>query len=502
MSAPSLLPSASLSNSLIFNGIHHEDSPQSACGMSALEPVYLCPSRSGSNTTRLMRTQPSDSNASILASKSSSKDIPMEVLSSKPSGTEKVPNKEGDQLSTMAPASDGSQTPLRLTPKQRRNGWIQFLTLCWCVWLVGWNDGSTGPLLPRIQEYYGVGFAVVSGYVSGAATNIWLNDRIGFGKVLVVAALCQLFSYIIIMTAPPFPLLVCAYFLTGFGLAIQSAQANGFVGTLQENMNFKLGIMHGSYGLGAFTSPFASTFFSGLSSRRWAFHYTLSAGLSIMNVAILIWVFRFKRQDDVQREAGQEPSEEVHPIQDGNSFQQIVGIKAVHLLTVFALIYIGWIVTFIIRERGGGLHSGFISSGFFGGLALGRVALIWLNNLVGVWRIIIIYGVIGIALELTVWFVPSIIGNAVAISLVGLVMGPVFPLLVSHMTRILPKRLLTGCVGLVTGIGMGGSAALPFITGVLASKFGIVSLQPFVIAMMAVMVVVWLFVPRHDRRAD
>ena len=62
--------------------------------------------------------------------------------------------------------------------------------------------------------------------------------------------------------------------------------------------------------------------------------------------------------------------------------------------------------------------------------------------------------------------------------MIGLVLGPMFPLLVSHMTRILPRWLLTGSVSVVTGIGTVGSAALPFITGLLASKFGIGSLQP------------------------
>lgn len=62
--------------------------------------------------------------------------------------------------------------------------------------------------------------------------------------------------------------------------------------------------------------------------------------------------------------------------------------------------------------------------------------------------------------------------------MIGVVMGPMFPLLVSHMTHILPRWLLTGCVGLVAGIGMAGSAALPFVTGLLASKYGIGSLQP------------------------
>lgn len=33
---------------------------------------------------------------------------------------------------------------------------VQFSALCWCMFLAGWNDGTTGPLLPRIQEVYHV----------------------------------------------------------------------------------------------------------------------------------------------------------------------------------------------------------------------------------------------------------------------------------------------------------------------------------------------------------
>lgn len=32
----------------------------------------------------------------------------------------------------------------------------QFVTLCFSLFMAGWNDGTTGPLLPRIQEVYHV----------------------------------------------------------------------------------------------------------------------------------------------------------------------------------------------------------------------------------------------------------------------------------------------------------------------------------------------------------
>ena len=40
-------------------------------------------------------------------------------------------------------------------------------------------------------------------------------------------------------------------------------------------------------------------------------------------------------------------------------------------------------VTYIIRERGGGHSAGYVSSGFFGGITMGRVVLIYLNKKVG-----------------------------------------------------------------------------------------------------------------------
>jgi len=51
--------------------------------------------------------------------------------------------------------------------------------------------------------------------------NIWLNERYGFGKVMVLGAAAQLISYGIVLAIPPFPVFICAYAVTGFGLALQ-----------------------------------------------------------------------------------------------------------------------------------------------------------------------------------------------------------------------------------------------------------------------------------------
>lgn len=54
--------------------------------------------------------------------------------------------------------SSDASAPLAPSRSQIKKARIQFITLCWTLFLAGWNDASTGPLLPRIQEVYHVTF--------------------------------------------------------------------------------------------------------------------------------------------------------------------------------------------------------------------------------------------------------------------------------------------------------------------------------------------------------
>ncbi|KAK0430882.1 MFS general substrate transporter, partial [Armillaria borealis] len=390
----------------------------------------------------------------------------------------------------------------------RRQANLQFAAVCWCFFLGGWNDGTTGPLIP-------ISFATISllfvlsciGFVLGAGANVYLNERYGLEKIMFIGSLFQVMSYAMESPHPPFPVMVLAYALAGFGGALQNAQGNGLVGSLKEHKTTKLNMLHAAYGAGAFVSPLVATHFS--YERHWSYHFIISAGIAVSNSVVLALVFRFKTQQVLLAEAGQATGEsDVAGSRAANLYKSILNINAVHFLAIFALIYIGtevtvggWIVTFIINERKGGKSAGYISSGFFGGLTLGRLCLIWFSKKVGEHRAVFVYTLLAIALELTVWFVPSIIENGVAISFVSLLLGPMFPILVSHATRILPACLLTESVGWITGIGVSGSAALPFITGLLASRYGIRSLQPLVVSMMCTLAGVWALVPRA-RRVD
>ena len=82
------------------------------------------------------------------------------------------------------------------------------------------------------------------------------------------------------------------------------------------------------------------------------------------------------------------------------------------------------------------------------------------------------------SLELIVWLVPSLIGGALSIALIGVFLGPIYPILMTHAARVLPPWLLTGAIGYVASVGQAGSAAVPFATGAVAAGSGIGALQP------------------------
>ncbi|CAE6402613.1 unnamed protein product [Rhizoctonia solani] len=411
----------------------------------------------------------------------------------------------GDGLDSKSISTAGApEVPAwTMSPKKEQ---AAIAACCGCMFMCGWNDATTGPLLPTIQAHYSVGFIVVSmlfvascvGHLSAAVIN-------RFGKVILFGGVLQIIAYAILAPAPPFPVMCISYAINGFGIALQNAQANGFIAEIPNNTSAKLGLLHAGYGAGAFVAPLIATQFAQIS--RWSFNYLASLGLSLVNSLVLFFVFKLRRQHEVMGIPGLH-AENVSVLRnDESTYKVVFGSRAVQLLAIFAWVYVGtevtvggWIVTFIVEERGGGASAGYVSSGFFGGLMLGRVGLLWVNKKVGERQVIYLYSVLAIALELVIWFVPDIIGNAVAVSFVGMLLGPMIPIVMRATSGLVPKRVLTGCIGWIASAGQVGSAVFPFMTGALAQKHGVKVLQPMLVGMIGSLIVLWTLVPSGPQR--
>jgi len=72
----------------------------------------------------------------------------LEVASQTPAS---VASTAADAMTSTLPLITASQRA-----SYRRKSWLHLAPLYYCLFLEGWNDGSTGPMLPTIQRYYDV----------------------------------------------------------------------------------------------------------------------------------------------------------------------------------------------------------------------------------------------------------------------------------------------------------------------------------------------------------
>ena len=111
--------------------------------------------------------------------------------------------------------------------------------------------------------------------------------------------------------------------------------------------------------------------------------------------------------------------------------------------------------------------------------------------------------IIGAAVfQLLVWLVPNIIGDAVAESIVGLFLGPIYPCATAVFAKLLPRSIQISSLSVVTSMGSSGGALVPFITGILAQKLSTVVLHPVVLISFAAMTIMWFLLPRIGKRTE
>ncbi|KAK7044877.1 MFS domain-containing protein [Favolaschia claudopus] len=404
-----------------------------------------------------------------------------------------------------------AQSAYEPSKRQILLGRVQTAALCWAVFLAGWNDGTLGPLLPRIQEVYHLGYLIVSllfvcqcvGSITGALLTIWLTPKFGFGKMLIWAPITQLIGYSLQAAALPFPVFAVSCFLNGIGVSILDAQANGYAAGFKRSSDTKLGLVQVAYGAGIFASPLVSTQFAQL--EHWSFHYLVSLGLTLSNMLILFVVFRGKTQDECLAKLGQAAVDK--GTSSESHMRQVLTMKSLHLLALFLFVHVGvgvaiagWTVSFMISVRGGGASAGYIAAGYSGGSTLGRIMLILMNKKINENWAIYFYSLVAIGLQLVVWFVPSLIAGAICVAFVGLMTGPIYPLALNRAAKMFPPWLLTASMSWMAAMATVGGAVVPFMAGAISSKAGIKTLQPVIVAMMVTMVFVWMLVPKHTRR--
>jgi len=159
-----------------------------------------------------------------------------------------------------------------------------------------------------------------------------------------------------------------------------------------------------------------------------------------------------------------------------------------------------WSYSFLTEDRHGPTFiSGWIVSGYWIGLTLGRLTLAHIAQRVGEKRLIqgCLIGVI-IAV-LVVWLIPINAISAIALCLTGFSLGPIFPTTIALVSKLVSSRLLPSAIGFLGGLSSMGAAFFPWLAGNIAQVVGLWSLLPYAIVLTVAMLLFWLSLQTRSR---
>ncbi|KAJ0382709.1 hypothetical protein COL922a_011991 [Colletotrichum nupharicola] len=425
----------------------------------------------------------------------------------------RVGSSHGRSVGDISPKKDGPEEHQSIdskggdvTPPPNAHGEIERwnspkgnmgrLAFCFVSFIIaGMNDAAVGALIPYLETYYDLSYTIVSlifltpfaGYSVAAFTNARIHQKLGQRGVGIMAPICHITTYIILALHPPYPVLVIANTISGFGNGLTDACFCAWIGAM-DKANTIQGFLHSFYSVGALISPLIAT--------------SMVVGMSLIELVGLTITF-WQKTGAVYR------AEHAHEDQEGGAgTRAALKSKVTWLCSLFFFAYMGvevglggWIVTFMLRVRKASAYaSGISATGFWAGQALGRAGLGFVTERYGERLCITIYLAFCIALQLLFWLIPQFVVSAIAVAFLGFFLGPMFPGAVMMTAKLLPKHIHVSAIGFAMAIGGTGGTVFPFIIGAIATSKGVAVLQPIILALIAVVAIVWLCFPRIKKR--
>src|SRR5947208_13866494 len=259
--------------------------------------------------------------------------------------------------------------------------------------LIGANDGALGVLIPSMRLHYGVDKATIGllflfqivGYLVAAFNSGLLVEKLGNRRFLVLGVVSFLLGAGTLSLMPQFMVILIMMLPLGFGVAIIDAGLNTYIASMPRNAAL-LNYLHSFYGIGALLGPLIA---STILAIRWGWNsvYILWIGMSL--VLLIGFQLVFREQNISQRE-------DTATRPKCNVLVAALREPVVWIAALFMLIYVGaevsvgsWTYSFLTEERRVPiLLAGWMVSGFWIGLTLGRLTLARVTLWIGSERLI------------------------------------------------------------------------------------------------------------------
>lgn len=369
---------------------------------------------------------------------------------------------------------------------------------------IGLPDGMLGVAWPSISEDFGVDIpslgilltVLTIGYGTGAAFSGRLTATMGPGRVVTISAGASALGVLGYTLAPNWIALLACVSITGFGVGTMDGGLNAFAALRFSSAATNW--IHGFYALGASVGPAVMTGIL-VSGGDWRFGY-LAAGSMLTAVTIGFMLSRSKWGAD-------EEGQEAQPDRKIAKASVTLKLPAVWFGIGTFVVYTGlevaagqWTFTVLTEDRGisTGAAGAWVTA-YYVGLTLGRIGIGSLTSIFPaniVMRISILTAVLAAAvfwLDFTQWT------GFIAMFVLGLSFGPVFPSLISTTPSRVGRSHTPNTVGFqVTGAAV-GAAALPGGLGIVARSIGLDAIPAVIFGVTLALLVLFISMERYLR---
>ncbi|MEM7141676.1 MAG: MFS transporter [Actinomycetota bacterium] len=362
----------------------------------------------------------------------------------------------------------------------------------------GLPDGVFGTVWPNFRDDFGrsdsslgwLSLAIAAGYTSGSLSASPAAERFGLPRALPASMVLATFGLATIAGAPTFWVAVAAYVALGYGWGLTDAGINAWVALTQGPR--AMGMLHASYGAGAFGGPLLATAFVA-DGAAWRGAYVVCAVLTGATIIGLIatrngFAIAATRPEIAGR------SEPDH------------ATRALLLLVLWFAVYVGvevgvgaWAFTLLTEGRGeSDRAAGILTASYWGGLMVGRFGLAALGHRIHPERTIRVATGGAIVSTVVLWADPGGSGG-LALPVMGLMYSVMFPLAIGQTATYVGEARATRAVGYQIGGTTVGFVALTALIGVLADAHGVGVTVPVILITTGVLAAIWFALERTVR---
>ncbi|KAJ7107645.1 major facilitator superfamily domain-containing protein [Mycena crocata] len=349
--------------------------------------------------------------------------------------------------------------------------------------------------------------------------------------IVLIFSLCAPISFVM-MGSRTVSFAFMAYVVVSFGRSVVTGRWNMFLSKGTSH----LGTAFGVWGLGAVASPlvFQLTAAAGL---PWANFYFGSLVLAAVSIVFLVITFmpterEFAMDRQMALEAadpGSKPSpssitnsgiisnsssSRTHPTSP-SQLRLVASMRHQWTVSLFSLFYCGTetttqglIVQYLLAQRSANPNTaGYVTSGFWAGMSASRLLWSYFTPRISFTsRKYIIQSCLrctglGLGMQLCIWLINSTVENAVSASLIGVFYGPLFPVCLELANDLLPVEVSMVSMAIMYFFSFfypRYASILPFITGVVTTKYGMRTWSYITVAQAAILFGAWYLFPTRQ----